>query len=96
MRNLNPPRVVATWAIENYWAEEYALARALVDKIVADAKRALDAIPDRVPSDDGKLLDEGVLLGGEAGAARRAAIAAAFWQRYADERCSRLSPHVLR
>jgi len=54
MRNLNPPRVVATWAVENYWAEEYALARALVDKIVADAKRALDSIPDRVPypSDD--------------------------------------------
>lgn len=49
MRNLNPPRVVATWAVENYWAEEYALVRALVDKIVVDAKRALDAIPDRVP-----------------------------------------------
>ena len=93
MRDLNPPRVVATWAVENYWAEEYALARALVDKIVADAKRALDAIPDRVPylSDD-----EIRPFGGEAGAARCAAIAAAFWQRYADVQCSRLSPHVLR
>ena len=93
MRNLNPPRVVATWAVENYWAEEYALARALVDKIVADVKRALDSIPDRVPypSDD-----EVRPFGGEAGVAHRAAIAAAFWQRYADERCSRLSPHVLR
>ncbi len=92
MRNLNPPRVVATWAVENYWAE-YALARALVDKIVADAKRAFDSIPDRVPypSDD-----EIRPFGGEAGAAHRAAIAAAFWQRYADVRCSRLSPHVLR
>lgn len=93
MRNLNPPRVVATWAVEQYWAEEYALARALVDKIVADVKRALDSIPDRVsyPSDD-----EVRPFGGEAGAVRRAAIAAAFWQRYGDERCSRLSPHVLR
>ncbi len=93
MRNLNPPRVVATWAIENYWAEEYALARALVDKIVADVKRALDAIPDRVPypSDD-----EVRPFDGQAGVAHRAAIAAAFWQRYADKRCSRLSPHVLR
>ena len=89
MRNLNPPRVVATWAIENYWVEEYAL----VDKIVADAKRAFDSIPDRVPypSDD-----EIRPFGGEAGVARLAAIAAAFWQRYADRRCSRLSPHVLR
>ncbi len=93
MRNLNPPRVVATWAIENYWAEEYALARALVDKIVADVKRALDAIPDRVPypSDD-----EVRPFGGEAGVAQRVAIIDAWLQHYADRRCSRLSPHVLR
>lgn len=89
MRNLNPSRVVATWAVENYWAEEHALARALVDKIVANVKRALDSIPDRVsyPSHD-----EAKPFGGEAGVT----IAAAFWQRYVDRRCSRLSPHVLR
>ena len=44
-RSLNPPRVVATWAVEQYWAEEYALR----DKIIADIKRVLDSIPDRVP-----------------------------------------------
>ena len=90
MRNLNPPRVVATWAVENYWAEEYALARALVDKIVADVKLALDSIPDRVPypSDD-----EVRPFGGEA---QRAAIIDAWLQHYADRRCSRRSPHVLR
>lgn len=93
MRNLNPPRVVATWAVENYWAEEYALAYALRDKIITDIKRALDSIPDRVPyPTDAEIRP----FGGEAGVARRAVVAAAFWQRYVDRRCSRMSPHVLR
>lgn len=93
MRDLNPPRVVATWAVEQYWAEEYALAYALRDKIVANVKRALDSIPDHMPyPTDAKIRP----FGGEVGVAHRAAVAAAFWQRYVDRRYSRLSPHVLR
>lgn len=92
MRNLNPPRIVATWAVENYWAEEYALARELHDKIIADIKRAL-AIPDHVPYPTDVEIRP---FGGEAGVAHRAAIADAWLQHYADRRCSRLSPHVLR
>ena len=90
IRDLNPPRVVATWAVEQYWAEEYTLAYALRDKIVADAKRALDSIPDRVPYPTDA--DAEVKIG----ATRRDAIIEAWLQHYDDRRCSRLSPHVLR
>ena len=93
IQDLNPPRVVATWAVEQYWAEEYTLAYALRDKIVADVKRALDSIPDRVPYPTDVEIRP---FGGDAGVVHRAAVAAAFWQRYVDRRCSRLSPHVLR
>jgi len=82
----NPPRIVATWAVENYYAQEIAQVHEYLDELIA--KHDLRVGDSRIPwSDDGFAFARGRSF---------AAMFAGRVQRYADKRTGRLLPHVLR
>ena len=83
---LNPPRIIATWAVENYYAQEIARVRGYINELVA--KHDLRPRAPRIPwSDDGFACARGRSF---------AAMFAGRIQRYNDKRAGRLLPHVLR
>ena len=92
-RQLNPPRIVATWAVEAHWRAELAMVREVVAKLQDAARGAVDRITAeqvRIP------WTHAARPASAEQRARTEALWAGRMQRY-DDRCrSRLLPHVLR
>lgn len=90
---LNPPRIVATWAVEAHWRADLEQVREVVAKLQDAARTEMDRITAeqvRIP-----WTPDGPRMSAEQ-QARAAALWAALVQRSEDRRRSRLLPHVLR